>query len=251
MLFFDFISVSAVFVGSFSVIRMFDETVLRFHVSKKWKWILRTTVFSVSLLSFLIFHPSLANILLFLLLAMIGQSLLNRFFIAFYEGKTRFEVAEFLVNIQMSMKTGFSFSNSVQDAKLSCEAFLQQSIDRMLDLAFVESAKPSSFEGKTLQDLFLLIRKSLHDPSHSLKQVESLRQQLKLQSEFRQRSGRAMTQAMIQILFMLGMYLAVTFLSWQSVPKEQLLPWLKISAPLFLAGLLTIAFLARSFKWKM
>lgn len=182
-----------------------------------------------------------------LLVRLLGHWLLN----TVISMRLRKDIEIFMARLHLNMRSGVSFRQSFQQIMESDRRFAHQLWKEIFNSVVFSQQKRiicrQSFVTEFVKEL-----KNVDENSHSsLKRVEHLRQFLKIQSDFRRRSGQAMMQSRVQALVMAALYIAVFgFYLHRGFPEGF---HLMIGASLlfFTAGFIMQWMLGRKINWNI
>ncbi|MCB0393175.1 MAG: hypothetical protein KDD25_01370 [Bdellovibrionales bacterium] len=167
------------------------------------------------------------------------------------EGKTVDRLFAIIEQTRLNMKAGVAFSVALECATSESDAFLQQKIRQIRESVHQKHANSIDRVHPLFREIYYLVKGSVDRPELTAKKIEILCRKQKLMSDFRQRSGRAQAQARIQIVFLVGLYIATTCFCTHSFGWNVTRNWIQYSLPVFSIGLFVIFKITRSFRWKI
>jgi Flp pilus assembly protein TadB len=158
---------------------------------------------------------------------------------------------ELLNQIILGMSSGLSFRQSFDQAKRRWDFSTQQKLTEIMGhVAFSQqtSAAPANLFLKSVVEEFSLVDQQ---PHRALQRLQSFRHKLKLEQDFRRKSGQVTQQLRAQALILSLLYLfLLIFIAWQmGLTKYFRLTMASIS--LFGLGILLILNIGRRFRWKV
>jgi len=208
------------------------------------------TVFFLSLVLFAALMPMrFAMITICVLQAMF--SFLMSAVARFRENHFKKSALAVIEEIVLSMKTGRSFRHAFEDAKRSCDAFTQQKLAEIMSLVAFSQQTETSVMSKFAKFLVEEFTHVDQKPYRSIQRLEILRTRLKMERNFRRRSGDAVKQVRLQALVLLILYICMFVAVSQHVQLVQYLSLLMTSMMLMLTGYVLMWWLVRSFRWKV
>lgn len=150
----------------------------------------------------------------------------------------------------LGLQTGKSFRSSLHLAIENQQGWIRQQLTELYQsMAMSENVIP--LKSALLNDLrreFVEIDRS---KSRCLEQVQALRREIKMQEDFRRRSGQVTQQIKMQALIVTALYLALLFFvitQFGFVAHKNLIV---TSILVFILGLVWIFFAGRRIKWKV
>jgi hypothetical protein len=149
------------------------------------------------------------------------------------------------------MKTGQSFRHAFDEAKKSCDAFTQQKLAEVMSLVAFSQQKQIPAMSQFAKFLVEEFTQVDQRPHRAIQRLEVLRARLKMEREFRRRSGDATRQVQCQALVLLILYIVLFIAVIRHVHFSEYLPLFGSSIALMLAGYLLMWWLIRSFRWKV
>ena len=182
-------------------------------------------------------------------------SLFSFFFVPimhfFLEKKLKDNFCHFLDEMILYIKTGKSFHTAFLECIEKSDAFMQQKMRNVLGILEYHDSKSIDELRGFSKELVFALKKVKNSNDHQLIRLEEFRRKLKIESDFRHRSGQATAQIKIQAIFLVGIYIALLFLGSQFFSRPEISYWQALSLPLFLLGVFLMIFLGRRFQWKV
>jgi hypothetical protein len=169
------------------------------------------------------------------------------------EKKFRRNFLEALAVIILKMKSGKAFRHSFSEVIQESEPYMRQKLSEIRDfVVFSQQAKlsliPTSFFVQQIVNEFILVDRTPHS---ALKRLSVLRSRIRLEDDFRRKSGQVVHQIRAQSLLMTGLYIAVALFIVQRFGLQKNLSLFALSLILFISGMIWIYFGGRRLKWKV
>lgn len=163
----------------------------------------------------------------------------------------RTRVREAITLMLLKMKTGKSFRISLSEVIAEADPHLRMKLSEISSVVVFSQQKTSLSGDPFVSELiheFILIDRNPHNASRRL---AVLRDKLRIEDDFRRRSGQVLARIRAQSMIMTGLYLAVlifviTKFGWKPHAKV-----IGISVALFFAASIWIWLGGRSLKWKV
>lgn len=163
----------------------------------------------------------------------------------------RRDVLSALSVVILKMKSGRSFRQSLLETTSECSPHLRAKLTEIINVvAFSQQNKLITRDlfVRELVDEFILIDQQ---PHASMRRLNVLRDKLRIEEDFRRRSGQVLSRLRAQSLVMCGLYLAVlAFMIWK-FGWQRNVQALTISMILFSTGVLWMWAGGRRLKWKV
>ncbi|RYZ75511.1 MAG: hypothetical protein EOP05_07645 [Proteobacteria bacterium] len=161
------------------------------------------------------------------------------------------DVLSALSVVILKMKSGRSFRQSLLETTSECSPHLRAKLTEIINVvAFSQQNKLVSRDVfvRELVDEFMLIDQQ---PHASMRRLNVLRDKLRIEEDFRRRSGQVLSRLRAQSLVMCGLYLAVfMFMIWK-FGWQRNVQALTISMLLFSIGVMWMWIGGRRLKWKV
>ncbi len=194
--------------------------------------------------------PSLVKLLVFMILLclVMGLSYLSKQKKRVFRGK----IQVFINLMMIKMRSGLGFRSAYSSAlsEISDEEFASQ-LEQM-----IERESSAQHSVRYSEDLFgrrvvkqLCKARSL--PHQSIEQLLNLRRHLKIESDFRRRSGQILLQLRIQSLVLCLLYILLLLFTLHHSSFAQIRSLLGLSLLLFVMGTLVFWKIGGLFKWKV
>lgn len=163
----------------------------------------------------------------------------------------RTQLSGFIDRTALLVSTGIPFRQSLeQSAAQSAPSFRRQMI-QVLEVVFFSEKRQEQSQTPGLHELVEEIRRIDRSGQKTLQNLRSFRRKLRIEDEFRKKSGIALARLRSQsallgvFYFALGCYVIKSF-GWKSS-----LFWLGISSFFFVTGLIWINLGGRRHRWKV
>ena len=179
--------------------------------------------------------------------------LLFSLFIAFLKAhrrkkfEERFE--ETLGLIIMKMKSGKAFRNAFSEVISESPREIQRILIDIRDVVVFSQQNNSEHLSRFVQTIILEFIQADLAPHSALKRLSSFRDRLKIQADFRRKSGQVMQQIRIQSLILSGVYFALFIFVIKSFGFESNHQMILSSFLFFGIGLLFIFYKGNKIKW--
>lgn len=157
---------------------------------------------------------------------------------------------ESLTNLILKMKTGKSLRQALHEIANESDPFMRRKLSEIMEIVVFSQQKSRPSDSFIAQVIRELCRADQNSHS-SLRVLTTYRDRLRVEDEFRHKSGQVLSQIRFQALLMTGLYLAVLiFVSFQfGFQRNQKL--IGISLLFFILGLAWIFLGGRRLKWKV
>ena len=157
---------------------------------------------------------------------------------------------EVLTLISLKMKAGRSFRQSLAEVTNESDPKLRTKLSEIAsDVVFSQQTSEGvdPFVAEVIEELIQIDK----NPHAATRRLGVFREKLRIEDDFRRRSGQVLARTRAQSLVMSGLYLAVlAFMSWKFGFKANLNA-IGISTLLFISGAVWIWLGGRSLKWKV
>lgn len=237
--------------GSLSVIQILKEY-FQIYISEELLTKIGTVMFLlVFAMTFLLQQSSVTRMVTVFLV--IGALFISfRVVLQFLEQKMLNQVHRSLKNVILQMKLGSGFRKSLE-LSLSYESshFMKTWLRKIYDNVVFTQHKTPDFKSQLLLKLISELKQIDKEPNSSLRRLENLYLWLKIQSEFRRKSGKILSQMRIQSLLITVIYIALLFFVSEFLGSQQTFQFFPISFTLMSVGTLTVFYLGRRMKWNL
>lgn len=156
-----------------------------------------------------------------------------------------------LDQVILGMSSGLSFRQSFESAKNRMEPIVQQQLAEIMGHVAFSQQKSSSQTNEFLRDLIEELTLVDQQPHRALQRLQTLRRKLKMEQNFRRRSGQVTQQLRAQAIILSGMYAFLLIFVSQQIGLSRYLNLTLISLMLFSLGLLFILNIGKRFRWKV
>ncbi len=161
----------------------------------------------------------------------------------------RFE--EILGVIIMKMKSGKAFRNAFSEAIAESPVTIQRILIDIRDVVVFSQQNNSERISDFVQMIVMEFAKADLAPHTALKRLVHFRDRLKIQSDFRRRSGQIIQQIRTQSIILTGIYFALFFFVIGRFGFKENVRLIFISLSLFGSGILFIFNKGQKIKWKI
>lgn len=157
---------------------------------------------------------------------------------------------ESLTNLILKMKTGKSLRQALHEIANESDPFMRRKLSEITEIVVFSQQKSRPTDSFVAQVIRELCRADQNAHS-SMRILTTYRDRLRVEDEFRHKSGQVLSQIRFQALLMSGLYFAVlVFVSFQfGFHRNQKL--IGVSLFFFILGLAWIFFGGRRLKWKV
>jgi Ca2+/Na+ antiporter len=172
------------------------------------------------------------------------------FFVRTRAKRLRDRIRESLLVIHLKMKSGKSFRQSFDEVINESDPFTREKLAEIKSVVVFSQQKLIRTDPFIAEVIIEFIR--IDTNSHAgIRRLTVFREKLRIEDDFRRKSGQVLSQIRAQSLIMSGLYVAVgVFIGHQFGWRSNLRLFL-VSAILFLSGLVWIWFDGRRMQWKV
>jgi Flp pilus assembly protein TadB len=160
----------------------------------------------------------------------------------------------FIIGLEMIillMRSGRSFRDSLQYVINGGDEGNRRTWEELWDVVVFSQQTTSFLAVPFLQQIAMEFIKVDRQSHKSLERLRAFRRQLKMENDFRRRSGQAQTQALIQVVVMSILFVGLlSYVTWDYGFRAILKPAV-FSLILFLIGLQCVWIISRRFKWSV
>lgn len=129
--------------------------------------------------------------------------------------------------------------------------FVRDKLEQIYRIVVFSQHSEGSF-GSTFGDFVVEYLKRVDKESHlAVERLKALRYRLKIESEFRRKSGQVLLQIRMQAVILLFLYVFCLVFTLYQFDGRELIWLLGTSMSLFFTGLITILVMGRRIKWKV
>lgn len=235
--------------GFFVIVRISDELLTKNLINES----ALTKIVAGYLIWILVWAPwpdiSLIIFSIFVWIPVLFFGILPKILIRVRRERFRREMPVMLSSLVLKIRAGHSFRPALQSASQNLSEFSKIKVVKMLDaLSFAE--KSANFDEQTRQ-MMTFFRKMDQDSHQNLSRLIQLREKLKVEDEFYQKSARILHQLHAQAVIMTILYIALMVFvilrfGWSENAKV-----ITISTFSFSLGLYFVFRQGRRFKWKV
>ena len=161
----------------------------------------------------------------------------------------RFE--ELLSLLILKMKSGKGFRNSFSEVISECPRPIQRILIDIHDVVVFSQQSNSERISAFVQTIILEFVEADHAPHAALKRLQGFRERLKIQSDFRRKSGQVLQQIRLQSLILSGIYFALLFFVIGKFGFESNQQSILLSLMFFGLGIAFIFNKRGHIKWKL
>lgn len=163
----------------------------------------------------------------------------------------RERIGETLALVSLKMKSGRSFRQSFAEVTSESAPHMRVKLGEIADAVVFSQQNRRSFRYRFVDEVIEELRRVDSHPHLALKRLSSFRDKLRVESEFRRRSGQVLARIRAQSLIMSGLYLAIAaFIAWKFGFQANSQLFL-ISFSLFSVGTLWLWRGGKKTKWKV
>ncbi len=237
--------------GLLSVIQIFNEQ-FQIYFSEKRLTKIGTAVFLVMFaLVFLLQQSALTRMItVFLVIGALFISL--RICLQVLEQKMLNRVHHSLKNVILQMKLGSGFRRSLElSLHYETSHFMRIWLRKIYDNVVFTQHRTPTFKSQLLLKLISELKLIDKEPNSSLQRLENLYLWLKIQSEFRRKSGKVLSQVRIQSILITTIYFALLFFISEFLGYQKAFQFFPVSFSLMSLGVFTVFYLGRRMKWSL
>ncbi len=166
------------------------------------------------------------------------------------ERQFRSAFPDFLNQLIIHVRLGHSLRSASEIALRSGPRHFSHHMGKVLDhVAFLQQ-KPSGLSSFARELMGEFHEMHLH-PHQTLQRLINLRRRLRVESDFRHKSGQVSLQIRVQAAILSGIYIAVLIFSGVSFGVRKHYELMSLSFILFVMGVLTMFVVCRKGKWKV
>jgi hypothetical protein len=155
-----------------------------------------------------------------------------------------------LNHVMLLMKSGRSWMESMELANQSLHPFSQVKMQELLR-AVVFSAQKPIFKEIFLNEIYFELKQIHQSPHMSIRRLQSLRNKLQMQENFRRKSGQALHQVKAQVVLMSFLYFALLIFTVVQFGWRTYRSLYGVSLILFLVGILITYSMGKKIKWSV
>jgi Flp pilus assembly protein TadB len=153
--------------------------------------------------------------------------------------------------IILKMKSSRSFRTSLNDVIDESDSLMKLRLSEIRDIVVFSPQESRDFRNPFVDLILRELKLVDENPHAAIKRLSVFRDRLKIEDDFRHKSGQALRQVRAQSLIMSGLYLAIAFFIAHSFGFKPYQRLFLISALLFSIGLVWIHIGGRKMKWKV
>ena len=167
----------------------------------------------------------------------------------FRERKFRQDFVDFLDRVILQVRSGHSFRNSLEVSNTKTPSSSRLKLEKIIEAVhFSEKIETSN---DFLREIFAEMSSVQLFPHKTLDRLCAFRRKIKIEDDFRRRSGRIVRQVRIQITFLLFMYVAVMSFVVSRFGFSENMRIILCSVALFGAGIVGFFYLGVKKQWKI
>ncbi len=151
----------------------------------------------------------------------------------------------------LKMKSGRSFRSSLIESTSECDSHMRAKLSEIASVVAFSSQAKTTQTDPFVRELIDEFRVIDQQPHSSLKRLMVFREKIRVEDDFRRRSGQVLARLRAQSFVMCGLYLAVLLFMVAKFGWAPNARVLLISILLFLIGVAWIWFGGRRLKWKV
>jgi hypothetical protein len=248
------LSLLAFFISLFGIISalrttdfLYENRLIDRSLRSKMRFIVPIAI--ISLVILLSRHPFFAWSSVLIFVFSLG---LSRFVVRYYrESGFKKEFLEYLERVILSIRTGRPLRLALSSAIEDMEPFTQKKLEKILEYVFFSQHSDlqdtDSFTRDAIRELNSIDRSS----HRSLERLVAYRRNLRLEFDFRQKSGQVLRRVRGQALILTGLYIALLTFMLFNFRWIEIQSYLLLSVTFFVTGLVWILLAGRSVRWKI
>jgi Flp pilus assembly protein TadB len=158
---------------------------------------------------------------------------------------------EALSLVILKMKSGKSFRHAFSETITESDPYLREKLAEINDLVVFSQQHALTQHTAFIRHLVCELRLADQAPHASLKRLQTFRDRLRGEDDFRRRSGQVLRQIRAQSLLMVGLYVAVMAFVIRQFGFRPHIRLISVSLLLFTLGISWIWLGGRRLKWKV
>lgn len=167
----------------------------------------------------------------------------------FRERKFRQDFVDFLDRVILQVRSGQSFQNSLEVSNTKTPHSSRMKLEKIIEA--VHFSQKIETSNDFVREIFDELGSVQRFPHKTLDRLCAYRRKIKIEDDFRRRSGRIIRQVRIQITFLLIMYAAVLFYVTSRFGFAENLKIILWSLALFTTGMVGFFYLGVKKQWKI
>lgn len=163
----------------------------------------------------------------------------------------REQIGETLALVSLKMKSGCSFRQAFSEVAAESHPRMRAKLGEIGGAVVFSQQNRARFGNRFVEEVIDELRRIDRQPHMATRRLSVFREKLRIESDFRRRSGQVLARIRAQSLVMSGLYVAIAiFISWKFGFRANAELFL-VSASLFGVGALWIWMGGRKLKWKV
>ncbi len=236
-----------IFLGMSAILRNL-YVILLTHFQGQDK--VRYTILSILFLTSSVLFALEKGFVLFSLIVILSFALprLSRYLSA---SKTKKIFVNCLDIIILKMKSGQSFSNAFKSVCADSDPFIKQKLFNIWNiLEYWDENKSSSLTGFD-REVVLRLHSIMSSSSHYLNQLCGFRDELRLRLRFQNKTNKMALQTRMQSVVLILIYIVIAVVVSSTYGFQMVKPWLLVSIPLMLIGIMWLISIPKRFRWNI
>lgn len=165
------------------------------------------------------------------------------------ENKFNKSILLFVERVILFVQAGKSFRNALESAHDASDVFTQQRTRKILEsVCFAQQTK---LQGSTIDWIITELRQIDQNPHKVLSRLTQLREQLRIESDFRQKSDQVTMRFRTQSYIMCALYFAIFVFVVRNSELSRIWPMVFTSSVFFLGGFFWVYSSGKRMKWKI
>ena len=207
-------------------------------------------IFIIPILFFLFFKDPIIILSVYIGIFLLGLIL---FFILFEKimqsvfEKSKIQLLDSLI---LQIRVGHSPQKALAEA-LYCSSKLEKKVFDPIKYIFSTDFSDEQIQFQFTKHYILELRTILLSSSRVVDQIQSFRDGLKIQFQFRHKTKQVTQQIKAQAIVALMIYVLIFFISYSNLGLHEYPRLMMVSALMFMAGLILVFKLGGSIKWKI
>lgn len=165
------------------------------------------------------------------------------------ERKFRQDFVDFLDRTILQVRSGQSFSNALELSNAKTPSTSRLKLEKIIES--IHFSKKIETTNTFVEEIFIELGFIQQFPHKTLDRLNAFRRKIKIEDEFRRRSGRIVRQVRIQLLFLGIMYASVFVFVVSKFGFFENLKLILISLALFLLGIVGFFYFGAHKQWKI
>lgn len=160
-------------------------------------------------------------------------------------------LCEMLTLVSLKMKSGRSFRHAIGEACAESDVRFRKQLSEIVNAVVFSQQIPLQRRHTFVDEVVSELTRIDQNPHASIKRLSVFRQKLRIENDFRRKSGQVLARIRAQSIVMTLLYFAIFAFMVCKFGWQENAPALLTSALLFAVGAVWISLGGRSMKWKV